>query len=59
MDQPAGLMRKIRQVLNVYHAFKMYQEGGKRAGEAAKWKREHEDAWNIVSEVDKLRENYG
>jgi len=52
-------MRKIRQVLNVYHAFKMYQEGGKRAGEAAKWKREHEDAWNIVSEVDKLRENYG
>jgi hypothetical protein len=59
MDQPAGLLRKMRQVNNVYQTFKVYQQEGNRPGETAKWKREHEDMWNIVSQVEKLRTKYG
>jgi len=55
MDQPAGLMKKMRQCNNVYQAFKAYKRDGKKAGEAAKWKREHDDAWEIVSQVNGLR----
>jgi hypothetical protein len=59
MDQPAGLLRKMRQVNNVYQTFKVYQQEGNRPGETAKWKREHSDMWNIVSQVEKLRTKYG
>jgi hypothetical protein len=59
MDQPAGLLRKMRQVNNVYQTFKVYQQEGNRPGETAKWKREHEDMWDIVSQVEKLRTKYG
>lgn len=59
LDQPAGLMKKIRMALNVYHAVKVYERDGKKAGEMAKWRREHEDIWNIVHEVNELRANYG
>lgn len=59
MDQPAGLLRKMRQVNNVYQTFKVYQQEGNRPGETAKWKREHEDMWDIVSQVERLREKYG
>jgi len=59
MDQPAGLLRKMRQVNNVYQTFKVYQQEGNRPGETAKWKREHSDMWNIVSQVEKLRAKYG
>ena len=45
MDQPAGLLRKMRQVNNVYQTFKVYQQEGNRPGETAKWKREHSDMW--------------
>lgn len=58
-DQPAGLLRKIRSAMNVYHAFKQYQRGGKKAGEMAKWRKENEDMWQIVSEINGLRDNYG
>ena len=59
MEQPAGLLRKMRQVNNVYQTFKVYQQEGNRPGETAKWKREHEDMWDIVSQVEKLRTKYG
>lgn len=59
MEQPAGLMRKMRQLGNVYRAFKAYEREGKKPGESAKWKSEHEDVWNIVSQVDELRAKYG
>jgi len=59
MEQPAGLMRKLRQVSNVYRAFQMYKNEGQIPGQSAKWKREHEQIWNIVMEVNELRENYG
>jgi hypothetical protein len=55
LDQPAGLLKKIRQVMNVYNAYKLYGNEGKKPGERAKWKSEHEDIWNIVSEINELR----
>jgi len=59
LEQPAGLLRKMRKVTNVYQSFKVYQQEGNKPGEVAKWKREHEDIWDIVSQVEKLREKHG
>jgi len=59
MEQPAGLMRKLRQVSNVYRAFQLYKNEGQIPGQSAKWKREHEQVWNIVREINELREKYG
>lgn len=59
MEQPAGLMRKLRQVSNIYRAFNAYEKEGKKPGESAKWKNEHEEVWEIVSQVNELREKYG
>ena len=59
MEQPAGLLRKMRQVNNVYEAVRIYKREGNKPGESAKWKREHEDIWEIVDQVEKLRAKYG
>ena len=59
MDQPAGLLRKMRQVNNVYEAVRIYKRDGNKPGESAKWKREHQDIWDIVDQVEKLRAKYG
>lgn len=59
MEQPAGLLRKMRQVNNVYDAFKIYKREGTKPGESAKWKREHEEVWDIVDQVERLRAKYG
>ena len=59
MEQPAGLLRKMRQVNNVYEAVRIYKREGNKPGESAKWKREHEEVWDIVDQVDKLRAKYG
>ena len=40
MEQPAGLMTKIRKVMNIYHAFKIWTAQGQKPGEVAKWKKE-------------------
>lgn len=58
MDQPAGLTKKMRQVNNVYKAFRLYKLEGKQPGESAKWKRQNAGAWEIVSQVDGLRKRY-
>ena len=58
MEQPAGLLRKMRKVTNVYQSFKVYQQEGNKPGETAKWKKEHTDIWNIVSQVNELRDKY-
>lgn len=58
-DQPAGLMQKLRMVMNVYHAHRQYFKNGNRPGEAAKWKQEHEDLYDIVLDIDELRKNDG
>lgn len=59
MEQPAGLMRKLRQVGNVYRAFREYERKGKVPGESAKWKKQNSDIWEIVSQVNELRDKYG
>ena len=59
MEQPAGLLRKMRQVNNVYEAVRIYKREGNKPGESAKWKREHEDVWEIVDQVEKLRDKHG
>ena len=59
MEQPAGLLRKMRQVRNVYEAVKLYKKEGNKPGESAKWKNEHSDIWDIVSQVNELRVKYG
>jgi len=59
MEQPAGLLRKLRQVGNVYRAFREYERKGNVPCESAKWKKEHTDIWNIVSQVNELRVKYG
>ena len=59
LEQPAGLLRKMRQVNNVYEAVRMYKKEGNKPGESAKWKREHEEVWDIVNQVEKLRAKYG
>lgn len=59
MEQPAGLLRKMRQVNNVYEAVRIYKREGNKPGESAKWKREHEEVWDIVNQVERLRAKYG
>ena len=59
LEQPAGLLRKMRQVNNVYEAVRIYKREGNKPGESAKWKREHEEVWDIVNQVEKLRTKYG
>ena len=59
MEQPAGLLRKMRQVNNVYEAVRIYKREGNKPGESAKWKREHQEVWDIVDQVEKLRAKYG
>lgn len=59
MEQPAGLLRKMRQVRNVYEAFRLYKKEGNKPGEIAKWKRENESVWDIVQQIDELRAKYG
>ena len=59
LEQPAGLLRKMRQVNNVYEAVRIYKREGNKPGETAKWKREHEEVWDIVNEVERLRAKYG
>ena len=46
-------------ISNVYRAFQMYKNEGQIPGQSAKWKCEHEQIWNIVMEVNELREKYG
>ena len=55
LDQPAGLLMKIRVAMNVYRAYTAYGRDGKKAGEMAKWKMENADLWEIVSDVERLR----
>jgi len=59
MEQPAGLLRKMRQARNVYEAVRIYKREGNKPGESAKWKREHQEVWEIVDQVEKLRKKYG
>ena len=65
-DSLSGMMGKAALVAGVVagvgvamkEVYETAKEGGK-PGETAKWNREHEDVWEIVDQVQKLREAYG
>jgi len=59
LNQPAGLMKRIRQVMNVYHSVRLNEQYGNKPGATAKWRSENEEIWNVVSDINKLRETYG
>ena len=59
MEQPAGLLRKMRQVRNVYEAIKLYKAEGNKPGSTAKWKLENKAIWDIIEWVEELRESNG
>lgn len=59
MDQPAGLMSKLRRAMMVFRAISSEKRDGRKAGEVAKWREEHQDLWNIVSDIDALRDKHG
>ena len=47
MDQPIGLMDKIRACLNIYDAMNVYH----KAEDSVKWARENPELWQIASNV--------
>lgn len=59
MDQPAGLLAKMRGVMNVYRAFTEYINSGKNAGGMAKWRNDNQDIYEIVSEINRMRNGTG
>ena len=59
MEQPAGLLRKMRKVVNVFRAYSLYQSHGNKPGEIAKWKRENKAIWDIIEWVEELRDSNG
>jgi len=58
-DQPVKLMRSARACLNVHSALRAYAQGGRKAGQMGKWKAEHPDEWDVVSEIRELRSKHG
>ena len=55
LDQPAGLLKRMRATMNVYRAYQAYQHDGMKAGEMAKWRSENSDIWEIVIDIERLR----
>ncbi len=45
----------MRTVMNVYRAFRMYHGEGMKPGEMAKWRNENSGIWEIVSDVNRIR----
>ncbi len=54
-DQPAGLLDRIRVVLDVVQALTSYRRDGQKAGESATWKNEHPHETRVVSWVERVR----
>ena len=57
LDQPAGLLLRMRSAMNVYRAIGIYQRDGQKAGGMAKWRSENQDIWDIVQDVNRIRNN--
>jgi hypothetical protein len=49
----------MKQAIRIFDACLEVHENGSRPGEMAAWRKEHEDAWNIASEINELRKQYG
>lgn len=57
-DQPAGLLKRIRALLEVVEAVQTYQrEGGGDAGNWATWRTAHPREARIINAIRELRRN--
>ena len=57
LDQPAGLLDKMRYALSVYEAVTSYENRNKL--ETVKWKEAHPRQWQVIQEVNELRKTHG
>lgn len=55
MEQPAGLLDRISEVGSTYEALREYRQNGTQAGQAAKWRKDHQYLAEIVDRVRKLK----
>ena len=49
LDQPAGLVKKMRLYLNYYHALDLWKRH--KAGNEAQFIKQYPEAWAVVKEV--------
>ena len=54
MDQPAGLLRRMRAALNVFDAWKRWKAAP--AGEAVTFAEHNPDDWKLVQRVMELND---
>lgn len=54
LDQPAGMLERMRQTLEVWRAFRAWK--GRDKLKQAEWKRKNPEAWALVKRVQELRE---
>lgn len=58
-DQPAGLLKRIRALLDVVEAVQVYQrDGGDAAGNWATWKNAHPHEARIIGALKQLRRDH-
>lgn len=55
LDQPAGLLGRMLQLLNVYETMRSWHL--RRAGEEKDWIEAHPQGWEIVRQIERLRRN--
>jgi hypothetical protein len=55
LDQPAGLLRRLRILSNVYHAHQLYKNFP--GGHMAEFAHQHPDEWQTVQKVMEMRAN--
>jgi len=59
LDQPAGMLRRMREVVTVYEAFIAKKNSGSKAGEWAKWRKENEAMYHVIEDINRLRKQNG
>lgn len=57
LDQPAGLLRKIRHVARVHWAVREHSANALKAGKGAQWKSDHPDVMAIINYVESIRKH--
>ena len=55
LDQPAGLLMKMRIAINTYNAWQSWKQGGFK--DSKKFKENNPGAWEIVKRVIKMGRN--
>lgn len=57
LDQPAGLLARMAQLLNVYEAMRSWHE--RKAGDEQTWIQSHPQGWQLVRHIGQLRRTHG